>query len=92
MCKTQIIVSKRTEGEVQHNGGEFAEIQTNGIDGIEKDLLLDTIQIDRDDIGDTPEVFKRKLEVGMWLDISTQTVLTSPTTSSRAHLSKPGLC
>lgn len=59
MCKTHIIVSTRTEGEVQYNDGEFAEIQTNGIDGIEKDLLLDTIQIDRDDTGDTPEVVKR---------------------------------
>jgi hypothetical protein len=77
MCKTHIIVRKQTEGEVQYNDGEFAEIQTSGIDGIEKDLLLDTIQIDRDDTGDTPEVFKRKLEVGMWFDITTETVFTA---------------
>jgi hypothetical protein len=76
MCKTHIIVRKQTEGEVQYNDGEFAEIQTSGIDGIEKDLLLDTIQIDRDETGDSPEAFRRKLEVGMWLDIATQTVLT----------------
>ena len=76
MCNSHIIVSKQTEGEVQYNDGEFAEIQASGIGGIEKDLLPDTIQINRDDTGDTPEVFKRKLEAGMWLDITTQTVLT----------------
>jgi hypothetical protein len=43
------ISRKRVHGEVEHNDGEFAEIQTVGIEGIEKDLLLETIQVHRCD-------------------------------------------
>lgn len=43
--KERMIVRKRVEGKVEYNDGEFAEVQTNGIEGIDTDLLLETIQI-----------------------------------------------
>lgn len=35
MTKT-MVVRKRVEGQVLYNDGEFTEIQTNGIEGIEE--------------------------------------------------------
>jgi hypothetical protein len=49
MEKTRIVSHKRVQGEIEYNDGEFAEIQTVGIEGIEKDLLLETIQVHRGD-------------------------------------------
>ena len=34
-----MVVSKKVEGEVEYNDGDFAEVQTFGIEGIEKNLL-----------------------------------------------------
>jgi hypothetical protein len=31
-----MVVSKKVEGEVEYNDGDFAEVQTFGIEGIEK--------------------------------------------------------
>jgi hypothetical protein len=42
-----IVFREQVHGEVEFNDGEFAEIQTVGIEGIEKDLLLQTIQVHR---------------------------------------------
>ncbi len=64
-------VRKRVEGEIQYNDGQFAEIQTNGVEGIEKDLLLETLQIHREDTDDTESDFKYRFPVGMSLDILT---------------------
>jgi len=50
--KTQVLSSKRVEGAVEYNDGEFAEVLTYGIEGIDKDLLLETIQIHPDDAAD----------------------------------------
>jgi hypothetical protein len=74
--KTRMLTSKRVEGQVEYNDGEFAEIQTIGIEGIEKDLWLDTIQIHRDDTDNTPEEFQRRFPVGMRLGILTTTEIT----------------
>ena len=41
--ENQMAVRTRVEGEVEHNDGEFAEIQTIGIEGIERNLCLETI-------------------------------------------------
>jgi hypothetical protein len=71
-----MLTSKRVEGQVEYNDGEFAEIQTIGIEGIEKDLWLDTIQIHRDDTDNTPEEFQRRFPVGMRLGILTTTEIT----------------
>ena len=71
-----MIVTKRVEGEVEFNDGEFAEIQTYGIEGIEKDLLLKTVQIHREDTEDTSDEFQRRLPVGTLLEIITTTEFT----------------
>jgi hypothetical protein len=71
MEKTRIVSQKRVHGEVEYNDGEFAEIQTVGIEGLEKDMLLETIQAHREDTEDTPEEFQRRFPVGSWLDIFT---------------------
>ena len=71
-----MLTSKRVEGEVEYNDGEFAEVLTIGIEGIEQDLLLDTIQIHRCDTQDTPEDFKRRFPVGTRLSIVTSIDVT----------------
>ena len=71
-----MVISKKVKGEIDYNDGEFAEVQTCGIEGIEKDLLLGTIQIHREDTSDTPEEFQHRFPVGMWLDIVTTTEIT----------------
>jgi phosphoribosylanthranilate isomerase len=72
-----VIVTKRVEGEVEFNDGDFAEVQTYGIEGIEKDLLLKTVQIHRNDTDDTSDEFQRRLPVGTVLKITTTTELTT---------------
>ena len=51
MEKTRIVSHKPVHGEVEANDGEFAEIQTAGIEGIEKELKrtlpLETLQVHR---------------------------------------------
>jgi hypothetical protein len=79
MEKTRIVSQKRVHGEVELNDGEFAEIQTVGIEGIEKDLLLETIQIHRGDTSYSCEQFQDKFPAGSWLDICTTTEVTSKT-------------
>ncbi len=49
MEQTQMVVRKRVEGRIEYNDGESAEVQTVGIEGIEENLLLVTIQIHRED-------------------------------------------
>ena len=78
MEKTQMLTSKRVEGRVEYNDGEFAEIQTIGIEGIEKNLLLETTQIHRSDTQNTPDEFQRRFPVGMRLGIVTTTEITVP--------------
>jgi hypothetical protein len=71
-----IVFRKRVQGEVEFNDGEFAEIQTVGIEGIEKDLLLQTIQVHRGDTAYSCEQFERKVPVGSWLTICTTIEVT----------------
>jgi hypothetical protein len=66
-----MMVRKKVEGEVQYNNGKFAEVQTNGTEGLEKNLLLETIQIHRED------TFQPRFPVGRWLDIRTTTEFTA---------------
>ena len=37
MEKTEMAIRKKVEGRVDYNDGEFAEVQTVGIEGIEQD-------------------------------------------------------
>ena len=71
-----MIVTKRVEGEVQFSDGEFAEVQTYGIEGIEKDLLLQTVQIHREDTDKTSDEFQKGFSVGTVLEIITTTEFT----------------
>jgi hypothetical protein len=64
-----MVMRKKVEGQIDYNDGEFAEVQSIGIKGIEKDLWLGTLQIHRENTRDTPEEFQRRFPVGMWLDI-----------------------
>lgn len=72
----------RVKGRVEYNDGDFAEVETFGTEGIDEGLLLDTIQLHREDTDDTCEEFQKRLPVGMWLDIST-TIEVSPQGSGR---------
>jgi hypothetical protein len=72
----QVIVTKRVEGEVQFNDGEFAKVQTYGIEGIEKDLLLQTVHIHREDTDNTSDEFQKRFSVGTVLDITKTTEFT----------------
>ena len=76
MTQTKTFIRKKVEGQVLYNDGEFAEIQTSGIEGIEEGLLLKTIQTHRPDTGDSPEEFQCRFPVGMWLEILTTTEIT----------------
>ena len=73
----QMLTRKRVEGQVEYNDGQFAEVQTVGIEGIEKDLWLDTVQIHRVDTENTPEEFQRRFPVGMKLGVLTTTEITA---------------
>ena len=53
-----------------------SEVQTYGIEGIENDLLLKTLQIHRNDTDDTSDEFQRRIPVGAVLEITTTTELT----------------
>jgi hypothetical protein len=80
MKRTRIVSEKRVHGEVECNDGEFAEIQTVGIEGVEKNLLLETVQAHRDDTSYSCEQFQDKLSVGTWLDICTTSTMTQQRT------------
>jgi hypothetical protein len=77
MEKTRIVSRKRVHGEVDYNDGEYAEVQTVGIEASEKDLLLETIQVHRGDTSYSCEQFKDNLPVGLWLDICTTIEVTT---------------
>jgi hypothetical protein len=72
-----MLTRKRVEGEVENNDGEFAEVPTYGIEGIEKGLHLETIQIHREDTDDTPQQFQKRFPVGTTLSILTITEITA---------------
>jgi hypothetical protein len=76
--EARMLTGKRVEGEVEYNDGEFAEIQTIGIEGVEKNRCLETIQIHRCDTESTPEEFQRRFSVGLMLGILTSTEITVP--------------
>ena len=74
-----MVIRKQAKGEVEYNDGEFAEVQTLGIEGIEQDLWLKPIQLHREDTNDTPDEFQRRFPLGMRLDILTITDITAQT-------------
>jgi hypothetical protein len=71
MERSSVTIQKRVEGQVVFNNGQFVEIETYGIDGIETGLILDTIQIDRCEAATDTRNFKRTFPRGTCLEIST---------------------
>jgi hypothetical protein len=80
-------INKKLRGPVEYNDGAFAEVQTLGVEGIEKNLLLATIQINRCEVGDAPEEFRHNFQVGMWLEVSATTEIKAlrRTTDEKIH-------
>ncbi len=60
-----MVIRKKVEGRVDYNDGEFAEGQTIGIEGMEKDLWLGPFQIHRENTRNTPEEFRHRFSVGI---------------------------
>jgi hypothetical protein len=60
---------KKVKGVVELNDGDFAEVQTVGIEGIEKNLLLWKIQLHRENTNDSRPEFQRRFPVDTWVDI-----------------------
>jgi len=81
MEKGQMSIHKKLQGQVEYNDGEFAEVQTVGMEGIEKNLLLDTIQIDRSDTNDSTEEFQKRFPIGMSLSILKTTEIAAQSIS-----------
>ena len=73
MEKLQLLARRRVKGEIQYNDGNFAEVQTAGIEGIDENILLKVIQLYVEDTDDTPEQFLRRFPVGSWIEITTTT-------------------
>jgi len=71
-----MLVTKKVAAEVDFNDGEFAEVQTIGVEGMEKNLLLGAFQIHREDTADTPDQFRQRFSIGMRLDVITTTKIT----------------
>ena len=63
MENTIAVTKKRVFGRVEFNDGWFAEIQTFGIEGVEKDILLDTIQVHPEEMTLSEEQFRQEFSV-----------------------------
>ena len=82
-----MVITKEVEGVVDSNDGEFAEINTIGIEGIEDGLWLGTMQIRRVNMEDTRKDFLQRLPVGMRLRVVTTTEI-KPIRQSPADLNE----
>jgi hypothetical protein len=69
MENTIAVTKKRVFGRVKFNEGWYCEIETFGIEGVEKNILLDTIQVDNEEMRE--EQFRQEFRVGSILDITT---------------------
>jgi len=49
-----MVIRKRVAGLIEYNDGEFADVQIVGIEGLEKGLLLERVQLHREDTEDSP--------------------------------------
>ena len=66
-------ITKRAEGAVEYNDGEFAEVLTYGTEGVDKGIALETIQISREDTEEASGKFQCRFPVGSRLSIVTIT-------------------
>ena len=75
MSETQFVLSK-VRGLVVHNDGQFAEVELGGIEGIEENIFLTTIQLHVEHTQMTEEEFRNRFPVGASMTIRTvRTVL-----------------
>ena len=58
------IIERRELGRVSFNDGDFAELEISGTEGVEEGIFLETIQVSRDDTGQTVQDFLRSFIVG----------------------------
>jgi hypothetical protein len=76
MNRQRTVIHKHARGLIRFNDGYFAVVETFGVEGIEKDLLLKEIQLDVDDTEMSVDEFKEAFPVGMDLSIQTTTAVT----------------
>lgn len=88
MPNTKTIVRKVREGKIEYNDGEFAVIQTYGIEGVEKNLLMERIQTHREDTKDTTEEFRRRFALSTVVRICTTTEITNNSEDSSTDESR----
>ena len=84
MENNQTVVRKRVAGAIEFNDGEFSEIQTIGMEGIENNLILETLKIHHSDTENPSEEFQRRFPVGMRLGIVTTTEIDENRASETA--------
>jgi hypothetical protein len=84
MEKKRVVFRNRVDGEIDYNDGESARVQTIGVEKIERDFLLKTIRIRREDTNDTPEEFQRRFPVGTRVNIHTTTEITAHSSADMA--------
>jgi hypothetical protein len=85
MKRVSVTVIKKTLGMIEHNDGEFVEVQNIGIEGIETGLHLDRVQIQRSDTEYNRRDFLRRFKVGGLLDVCT-TLRVAPTSKTGKQL------
>jgi hypothetical protein len=74
--KLQLTSEMKRYGQVTNNDGEFAEVQLSGMDPLESGLLLETIQLHREDTDKSTADFLRQLPCGTRLQVSITTEVT----------------
>ena len=56
---------------MEYNDGQFAEVQTFGLEGIDKGFLLEGVQVHREDTSYSVEEFRQRFPVGALFEIQT---------------------
>lgn len=70
MSETQFVLPK-VRGLVVYNDGRFADVQLGGVEGIEENLSLATVQLHVEETQMTEEEFQNRFPVGMSMTIRT---------------------
>jgi hypothetical protein len=74
--KLQVTSEVERYGQVTYNDGQFAEVQLIGMEGLESGLLLETIQLHREETDKSTADFLRELPCGTRLHVSITTEVT----------------
>jgi hypothetical protein len=71
-----MIIRKSLAGHVSYNDGDLVEIELVGVEGVEKNLVLDTTQVSIYETTDTKEQFLQRFPAGTWLNMTLTTEIT----------------